>query len=89
MEKGGVAVFVKKELFFTKCDFKTTNIEFTGILVETHLTFLLVTIYRSPVYPIHLFCDNLKQLLSELDTKGYPVMVLGDLNDDIKKIYFY
>ncbi|XP_033847315.1 uncharacterized protein LOC117393232 [Periophthalmus magnuspinnatus] len=46
---------------------------------------LVAVVYRPPTYPMSVFKQNLKNLLTWLQAQSQSIVVMGDFNDDILK----
>ena len=83
---GGVAVFVKDNIFFQrKCNFETQDLE--AIWLELHTTegkLLLCTLYRPPNNG--MFWEKIEDVLDIVTTASTAksIVMLGDLNSDFK-----
>lgn len=80
MERGGVAMFVKKGLQPRHFRFQTSNVEAVAVTVND---VCFVTMYRPPIYHLDLFINHLTDLLREIKSTFEKSVILGDFNTSI------
>ena len=87
--KGGVAMYIRKNLRREFIDFTVSNLEYLSILVTTDQAPLIIcVIYRPARYATGLFCSALQELLLQFEREATPdtgFIVTGDFNEDLFK----
>ena len=89
LAKGGVAMYIRKNVPRQFVEFSVSNLEFLAIRLNTHQAPLIVcVIYRPARYATGLFCHALQQLVLQFERETTPdtgFIVTGDFNEDLLK----
>ena len=87
--KGGVAMYIRKNVCREFIDFTVSNLEYLSILVTTDQKPLIIcVVYRPARYATGLFCSALQELLLQFEREATPdtgFIVTGDFNEDLFK----
>ncbi|XP_033967886.2 uncharacterized protein [Pseudochaenichthys georgianus] len=81
---GGVGIYCRDHLYYTKLDLPNLNIE----CIACHFTednFIVAVVYRPPNYPMTQFKTNMPQLTNALNATSNNIVMLGDFNQDLLK----
>lgn len=85
---GGVAIFIRENLFCQKRSFPKINLieqmfeETTVDITFNRHKINISCLYRSPGANDNVFAESLEQLLLPLSNLNYPVFICGDFNYD-------
>ena len=85
---GGIAIYIRNDLNFKVLEhISLNNLEALPLLIGTNHAkpFVFVSWYRPPNSPICIF-DYYEELLVFLDNFHHDIIIMGDINCDIKKL---
>ncbi|XP_033832459.1 uncharacterized protein LOC117379863 [Periophthalmus magnuspinnatus] len=81
---GGVGMYCSNNTNYHFPDVPQFNLECL-IYKNVNHQVLVAVVYRPPTYPMSVFKQNLKKLLTWLQAQSQSIVVMGDFNDDILK----
>ncbi|XP_055081793.1 uncharacterized protein LOC129456714 [Periophthalmus magnuspinnatus] len=81
---GGVGMYCSNNTNYHFPDAPQFNLECL-IYKNVNHQVLVAVVYRPPTYPMSVFKQNLKNLLTWLQAQSQSVVIMGDFNDDILK----
>lgn len=79
---GGVAVYIKENIIFTKISVETKSFESIHINIQNNESFSLFAIYRPPSPTVSNFIKELDTLINTVN-KHKNAIVVGDMNIDL------
>ncbi len=80
---GGVSVYGKRDKQFSRLHFSVHNLEYVAFHIISHVSVVVVVIYRPPSYKMQDFIENLKKLVSEIHEISTRCIVMGDFNENL------
>ena len=80
---GGVGVYGKTDTHFSRLNLTVQNVEYVAFHIISHVSIVVVVIYRPPSYKMKDFIDNLLKLIIDIHKVSSRCIVMGDFNENI------